>query len=179
MIARGRNRHPTLAEALAYQNEDIVFRFAKVFQVPFEEADDIFTEVKKWLWVGRLRQPERLLIHGPLRIIDEMWHNFILFTRDYVTYCDEVYGGYVHHAPVTRRELEAHARRVASLDMRGRARERRRQVAQMRFIATHLGVDTLRKWYVEYPSKYGVSSPVEISRAALPPHVRSTSMLAA
>lgn len=35
------------------------------------------------------------------RVVDEVWHTFILFTRDYMAFCDEVFGTYLHHQPNT------------------------------------------------------------------------------
>lgn len=35
----------------------------------------------------------------PSGAVDGLWHRFILHTRDYRTFCDEVYGGYLDHNP--------------------------------------------------------------------------------
>jgi len=35
----------------------------------------------------------------PSRIVDEAWHTFILFTREYTDFCQRAFGGYLHHAP--------------------------------------------------------------------------------
>jgi hypothetical protein len=35
--------------------------------------------------------------------IDEVWHNFILFTREYAEFCDKVCGKIIHHRPNTSR----------------------------------------------------------------------------
>ncbi|MCD6074767.1 MAG: hypothetical protein K0Q70_1650 [Rhodospirillales bacterium] len=35
----------------------------------------------------------------PSRIVDEAWHTFILFTRDYTEFCGRAFGAYLHHAP--------------------------------------------------------------------------------
>jgi len=31
--------------------------------------------------------------------IDEMWHTFILFTRDYAAFCEGHFGCFLHHVP--------------------------------------------------------------------------------
>ena len=36
--------------------------------------------------------------------VDEVWHNFILFTYEYANFCNELIGGYVHHVPRTSRQ---------------------------------------------------------------------------
>jgi hypothetical protein len=35
--------------------------------------------------------------------IDEVWHNFILFTREYNKFCESVFGKFIHHTPSTSR----------------------------------------------------------------------------
>jgi hypothetical protein len=35
------------------------------------------------------------------RVVDEFWHQFILFTREYETFCRRVFGFFVHHQPDT------------------------------------------------------------------------------
>jgi len=32
---------------------------------------------------------------------DEVWHNFILFTREYIEFCEHIAGRYIHHTPET------------------------------------------------------------------------------
>lgn len=45
-----------------------------------------------------------LFLHkGPVTMpsvsVDELWHEFIIFTRDYHSFCSIVYGEYLHHDP--------------------------------------------------------------------------------
>lgn len=35
----------------------------------------------------------------PSRVADTLWHEFILCTRDYKTFCRRAFGGFLHHAP--------------------------------------------------------------------------------
>ncbi len=37
---------------------------------------------------------------SPTKDIDEVWHNHILFTREYTRDCLEIFGKYLHHNPV-------------------------------------------------------------------------------
>ena len=36
---------------------------------------------------------------SPSREVDKGWHAFMLYTREYATFCDRVAGTYIHHAP--------------------------------------------------------------------------------
>jgi hypothetical protein len=53
-----------------------------------------------------LRQFFLAYLHGgkqpvsmPSQVVDELWHEFILFTRHYEAYCRQAFGGFLHHAP--------------------------------------------------------------------------------
>lgn len=35
----------------------------------------------------------------PSKAVDVAWHEFILMTRDYQSFCDEAFGYYLHHSP--------------------------------------------------------------------------------
>ena len=35
----------------------------------------------------------------PSQAADDLWHEFILYTRDYSAFCDKAFGGYMHHTP--------------------------------------------------------------------------------
>jgi hypothetical protein len=37
--------------------------------------------------------------------VDEVWHQFVLFTREYGSFCDGHLGGFVHHRPGNAPEL--------------------------------------------------------------------------
>lgn len=44
-----------------------------------------------------LKYPEQQF--APTSDIDEVWHNHILFTRDYTNDCQAIFGKYIHHNP--------------------------------------------------------------------------------
>ena len=98
---------PTLAELLQYKNDNVISRFTDLFEVSDTEAEDIFTETKKFLYISR--QPG-VFIPDELLIIDEMWHNFILFTATYQDFCVRYFGGYLHHLPASKVEKLEHQR---------------------------------------------------------------------
>lgn len=83
------------AAALSYDNPALVGRYAKRHGVPLDEAQRLFMECKKFLIVCALF-PEPC---SPSRAIDQMWHHFILHTRDYSDFCWGLLGGFIHHRP--------------------------------------------------------------------------------
>jgi len=66
-----------LSMMLDYKNENVISRFTDMFDVQEQEAEDIFQETMKFLF---LVQVKGIVVPDELLIIDEMWHNFILFT---------------------------------------------------------------------------------------------------
>jgi hypothetical protein len=42
-------------------------------------------------------EPEDLLV--PSSLVDIGWHTFILYTKDYAAFCDQVAGRFIHHVP--------------------------------------------------------------------------------
>jgi hypothetical protein len=41
--------------------------------------------------------------------IDEVWHAFILFTREYADFCQQAFGMFIHHVPRTSRSPRSEA----------------------------------------------------------------------
>lgn len=145
--------HPDqLRSMLAYRNEDVIFRFTDQFAVSEAEAEDLFTETIKFLYLSQL---PATFINDDLLILDEMWHNFILFTPAYHDFCNVHFDGiYFHHVPATKAE-----RMQRELDRAADA-ERAREVflgklgKLMEATYDHLGEATVRKWFQQYPEQY-------------------------
>lgn len=38
----------------------------------------------------------------PSRVVDDLWHEFILFTRDYANFCQLAFGRFLHHTPAVK-----------------------------------------------------------------------------
>ncbi|HEY9584669.1 MAG TPA: hypothetical protein VJI33_03805 [Candidatus Paceibacterota bacterium] len=36
---------------------------------------------------------------SPSKLVDEMWHTHVLFTRDYAKFCETIAGKFIHHNP--------------------------------------------------------------------------------
>lgn len=64
-----------------------------------EEYKEAFTEFKKFAFLTKTHPNTEL---GMISThIDVVWHQFVLFTREYHKFCDEYLGGYLHHTPHT------------------------------------------------------------------------------
>jgi hypothetical protein len=148
----------SLKEALDCEYEALILDgFMHRYQVDEDEARAIFQETKKWLWLAAKASEEEsmsLFIDKPLLVIDEMWHNFILYTRQYQRYCMEKFKKFIHHAP-TPKSKELQAQYAVQVDLSNSASQlKQKYEQQLSYIYDHLGAETVLKWYEELPAKY-------------------------
>jgi hypothetical protein len=61
-----------------------------------EQYEENFTEFKKYIGLAWLHKKPLAMTS---KSIDEVWHQYILFTRDYMRFCNDFYGSYFHHNP--------------------------------------------------------------------------------
>ena len=136
---------------LAYQNEDVLSRFMDMFDVTIEEANELFQETKKFLYICQIKG---VFIPDDLLILDEMWHNFILFTKEYQAFCNTHFGRYFHHLPASRLEKEEQQKKNNE-DPEG---SRNEYLDKLSYILSltydNLGEATVQKWFKVYPVKY-------------------------
>lgn len=64
-----------------------------------EEFAETFTEFKKYVALTKLTGRELGMRSTK---VDNVWHQFILFTKDYMAFCNDFLGGYLHHNPETQ-----------------------------------------------------------------------------
>lgn len=55
-------------------------------------------ELKKYF--GLMKRTNKPLAI-PSKMVDDIWHAFILFTPQYVSFCNNEFGEYIHHQPNT------------------------------------------------------------------------------
>jgi hypothetical protein len=61
------------------------------------EAHALFREVKRFLVLARSSDDAPWDMYS--RRVDEAWHQFVLFTREYIQFCMRFFGSYVQHRP--------------------------------------------------------------------------------
>jgi len=59
----------------------------------------------------------RKFVSMPSQVADDLWHEFILYTREYQQFCKQAFGGFLHHTPAAvlapaQRDNNAGLRRV-------------------------------------------------------------------
>lgn len=89
----------------------LIRRFCLEHQVTECDAKEVFQETKKFLV---LCANDRTSAYSPSKKVDEMWHQFILHSRDYFRFCDLV-GGYIHHQPSQSRQHQGYTKTLEEL----------------------------------------------------------------
>ncbi|MGZ3694784.1 MAG: glycine-rich domain-containing protein [Bdellovibrionota bacterium] len=156
----------SLEEVLAYQNPDVVARFAEDFKIPSNDAQDIFHELKRWLWLCAKRkidleqgrgEPFQVPLFNEANAIDMMWHTFLLFTEDYAAFCQKFFGFFIHHNPRPFAERSAWQEKI-KLDFAGATKERKASLKKVyEYLYDELGAEVLIKWCEEFPARFPFS----------------------
>jgi hypothetical protein len=107
-LSIGISKELDLASLLSYRHPDVLERFQKDFNATPEVADAVFADLIRFFYLGHrnlmliqqgLETDYVVAIYPPLLAIDDMWHTFILFTRDYAAFCQSHFGYFIHHQP--------------------------------------------------------------------------------
>jgi len=85
-------------DALAYDAPFLIEKLLKqrIVDTP-EQGRQLFTEVKRFLVLTQ-SDPSKAWEMYSLRV-DEVWHQFVLFTKQYSEFCTRYFGKYIHHSP--------------------------------------------------------------------------------
>ncbi len=142
---------PQLKDVLTYKNPRVLLRFHELYPQHQDKADYLFEELLKYLWLGRKHEwdkaqnPHNLdldficVMHEEMRMIDEMWHAFIIFTRDYADFCQSYFGHFIHHVPNVVEDQP-----IVSTDFENQTR------LFLDYVYEQLGEETLLNWFGEH-----------------------------
>src|SRR5258708_601851 len=100
--------------ALTYTNPTVVRRYAKRAGVSPTRAALHWRELMKFLVACALSKE----VLAPSRKLDEIWHEFLLHTRDYQDFCQTVLGVFVHHQPTDTVNPGAYNSTLSTLSQR-------------------------------------------------------------
>ncbi len=79
-----------------YDLNAVIDRYAKDYHLDKYVAEEHFIELKKFLSVCAASD-EPIGMAGP---VDDAWHIFLIFTREYSAFCEHC-GKFIHHVPNT------------------------------------------------------------------------------
>lgn len=77
---------------------DIAYRLVKREGLKEQEVQEAIIEFKKYMII-HLVTGKTIAMSSD--IVDLVWHQFILFTKEYHEFCFSVFDEYIHHSPAT------------------------------------------------------------------------------
>lgn len=137
-----------LSEIVNYTHPLVIRRFAKEHPAEAHRAEEIFADLMRFFWAGRMHEQDKknnprdpslrfhYIMDEEMKSIDQMWHVFLLYTKDYMAFCDDFFGEYLHHLPDLVDKMET------DNDSFGDNLER-----FLSYTYDRLGADVLKRWY--------------------------------
>lgn len=155
-------RLPNLRELEMFTSSEVILKYSRDYGVTEAVARMVFKETMKMLWLMVKHQleteekvspqiPEAFNVHKPMDPLDKMWHEFILFTREYHQFCNEFFGCYLHHVPCSEREFQAFKQRAVEQRDEFVRLERLSIGVFVKYIQDNLGKETLQAWFMGLP----------------------------
>ncbi|MEO8402823.1 MAG: hypothetical protein ABI597_13710 [Gammaproteobacteria bacterium] len=138
---------PDLPTLLEYKNIHVLNRYANDYPNNKITPEEAFEELMKYFWLNLKHEADKICypenqeldficgIHSEMKEIDDMWHTFLLFTKEYISFCKKYFGKYFHHSPttddeqITKNDFEIDFTRFLS------------------YVYDNLGESTLKKWF--------------------------------
>lgn len=78
-----------------YRHQGVIRRLRERHAISEAAAEEVFGDLMLYLRAGARSEAE--LVPSP--IIDDAWHLFLLYTRDYATFCADHFGRFIDHYP--------------------------------------------------------------------------------
>lgn len=138
---------PKLSHLHRYRQNDVISRYAKEYPNNHLSPELAWHELMKYFWLCQKHKLEKeqapesteltfiCSMHREMRELDDMWHIFLLYTKDYHAFCKHYFGQFIHHVPTPEGEI------TPLDDFESMLR------AYLNYIDTHLGEETLRIWF--------------------------------
>lgn len=94
---------PSIEDVLAYENKDLIERLMEKMSLTQPKAQALKDDMLRFLYLCGTNNEH----FAPPETIDEAWHHFILFTKDYAVFCKRYFGSFIHHSPnSSEKEIE-------------------------------------------------------------------------
>lgn len=144
------NNLPNLEKILKYENHNLIKRFKKDYPLSKLTAEEALTNLIKYLWLCQKHEFDKrnsphdetlkfnCAVHTEMHEIDNMWHTFLLFTKDYQNFCTQYFSEYMHHVPNTDEEMLSSKQFEIEL------------VKYLSYVYDNLGEETLCQWFAQH-----------------------------
>lgn len=87
--------NPSLDEILSFQHPELMERLKDKLHLSHEKALELFEDTKRFLYLGATHSSPL----APPPTIDDCWHEFMMYSRDYAEFCELHFGHFLHHQP--------------------------------------------------------------------------------
>lgn len=99
-VVKLKPRISSLATVMEYEHEGLIERLQDEIGLNEQEARMLFEDTKRFLFLCGTHRGH----YAPPTLIDECWHRFLLFMKDYENFCYHYFGALIYHAPKTKKE---------------------------------------------------------------------------
>lgn len=100
-------------DVTAYQFPALVDRLQKKLSLSKNDAEHLFKDMLMFLFLTGTNKSN--IKYSPSDIIDEAWHMFLIFTREYAEFCQKYFGYFIHHRPFTNENEKVSPKNVKVL----------------------------------------------------------------
>jgi len=88
-----------ISQVMQYEMPDIIKRCQKDFGYTDDDMLMLERELKRYLILCALKENSEITINMYSADVDNLWHSFILFTKEYASFCDANGHHFIHHSP--------------------------------------------------------------------------------
>jgi hypothetical protein len=90
------NKTVARTKVMDYQMPHIIARYCKDYNVSTETAKIHERELKRYLILAGESNDHLGMMSTE---VDNLWHTFLLFTKEYQAFCNDMFGKFIHHCP--------------------------------------------------------------------------------
>lgn len=92
---------PSLEAVMSYHHPRLLERLVERLGMDPDEAREKFEDTRRFLYLSGTTAE----VLAPTEQIDEVWHNFMLYSKDYAEFCTTHFGSTIHHNPWSKAEV--------------------------------------------------------------------------
>ena len=90
-----------ISQVMAYPMTNVIDRCQKDFGYSDQDMIVLEKELKRFLILAAINDRS---VGMYSKYVDDLWHTFILFTKEYAAFCNKFAGRFIHHLPITDQE---------------------------------------------------------------------------
>lgn len=93
------NKGIDIQKVMDYPIPDIIARYRKDYKVSQDLAKIHEIELKRYLILVADTLDDEDGLSMLSTQVDNLWHTFLLFTKEYQAFCNDMFGKFIHHVP--------------------------------------------------------------------------------